>query len=742
MNTFMIVENEYKKELNKAYEGMFAQGNGYMSIRGSFEEGLEEANQNEIYVRTMKSVTTEIQRNTLSKFGTYVPTIMGHHPFLMDVIINLPYFLEFNIYINDEKVDMIHSKISNYSRQLNLKDGTLTREVTVTTQDNVKVIFKFERFASMACKHLFVQKVSYEVLEGSGRIYIESGINADITTNGFEHFKTVKLKEEKDYIACEVTTDLDFKVYTVTSMAAKSNTAAQITKEVVTKEGKCIAYRCEEEVKQGSKGELTKYSVMSTSRDLDNILFHENAVQILQEAMTASYEALYEKNKLAWDKKWESADVVVEGNDELQKALRFSIYHLLRSNNEEDYRMQVCAKGFAGEAYYGRYFWDSEIYLLPFYIYTNPEAARNMLLYRYHTLDGARKNAARYHCHGARYPWQSGLTGEEQCSLWEYADNEVHISADIAYAIMHYYKATDDYEFMAYYGAEILLETSRFWVDRVNEDAKGMYHLINVMGPDEYSPMTRDNAFTNRLVQYNLNSAVEMSLLIKEKSPKVYEELIKKLALKEEELEKFIDIANKLPIPYDKERDLYLQSADFEEYGEINIDEIWEDRNKAFGHFVTQEKIYRTKCIKQADVIALMTLFPEEFTDKQVETAYDYYLPYTTHDSSLSPAGHAFVANRIGKEEEGARYMAQTIAVDLSLEKRGTEDGIHIANCGCLWQLVINSFAGVKTARESDALSITPRLPKDIKSLSFPIMWKGSQKRITISENGAVVKVE
>lgn len=740
MNTFMMHESQYNKDLNKAYEGMFAQGNGYLSVRASFEEGLCDAPQNEVYTRTMKSVTTEIQRNPLSKFGTYIPTIMGHHPFLMDVIINLPYFMGFDIFINHEKIDMIHSNLIDYSRTLNLKDGTLTRKVTVRTKEGVKVAFTFERFASMDVKHLFMQKVSYEVLEGKCTIRVQAGINADITTNGLEHFKKIVLKEEEKFIACEVTTDLDFEVYTLAGFVVENENHNSI---YATKQGdKCIDYIYEAQVEQGNRNAFTKYSVVTTSRDLDQILFHESAVKMLKEAMMHSYEFLLEESKIVWDQKWEQSDIVVEGNEKLQQGLRFSIYHLLRSNNEEDYRVQICAKGFAGEAYYGRYFWDSEIYLLPFYIYTNPEAARNMLLYRYHTLDGARKNAQRYHCHGARYPWQSGLTGEEQCSLWEYADNEVHISADVAYAMMHYYKATGDYDFMAHYGIEILLETSRFWVDRVNVDQDGVYHLINVMGPDEYSPMTRDNAFTNRLVKYNLKSAVEMTELLKEKNSEIYQDLVTKLGLKEEELKHFEQIASSLLIPYDEERNLYLQSADFEEYGEINIDDVWTDRNKAFGHFITQEKLYRTKCIKQADVVALMTLFPEEFTDQQVESAYDYYLPYTTHDSSLSPGGHSFVANRIGRSSDVEKYLAQTLAVDLSLEKKGSEEGIHIANCGCLWQLVINSFAGIKTARETDELTICPNLPQTIKKLSFSMMWRGEKKRITISNEGKDIQID
>ena len=379
--------------------------------------------------------------------------------------------------------------------------------------------------------------------------------------------------------------------------------------------------------------------------------------------------------------------------------------------------------------------------MLPFFLYTTPSAARNFILYRYHTLEGARKNAARYHCRGARYPWQSALDGTEQCSLWEYADNEIHITADVAYGVMHYYRATGDEEFLQNYGLEILLETARFWTDRVDSDGKGGYNLLNVMGPDEYSPMTRNNAFTNRLVIENLRCAVSMAEKVHREAPDIYENLVQKINLQPEELSLFCQIAQRLPVPYDPERKLYLQSEDFESYADLDIEALWTDRSRAFGHFATQEKIYRSKCLKQADVIALMALFPGEFTEEQVASAYEYYMPLTTHDSSLSPAAHSLIANRLGRSEDVHRFLFQSMSVDMDVEKGGSEDGIHAANCGCLWQLVVNSFAGVKTAMESDTLTVVPRLPEGVTRIAFRIWWKGRQYRVEVTPEGKKISL-
>ncbi len=735
MCDFLLEETEYNPELNKTYEGLMAQGNGYLHIRGSFEEGLLDAPQNEEYMRTMKSVTTEVQQHPLSKCGTYLPLIMGKHPALEEVILNLPFFMDISLWADGEKMDMIHSKIRNYRRVLNMKNGHLTRSFVFETKKGCCLELTWERFASMARRHLFAQRVSCRVLSGAAELEWKSGINADITTNGRCHFQKTELNEEDGAISCLVTTDLDFQVLMKSALLFHHGNPEGTTEW----EEKRIYRTWHNRVTAGDEFSFCKFTVCGCSRDLEGS-FTDTVNMELENAKKSIYDALLVESADEWEKLWNNADVQIDGDEELQKGLRFSIYHLLRSNTGFDNRVQVCAKGFAGEAYYGRYFWDSEIYLLPFYLYTNPKAARSLVMYRYCTLDGARKNAARYHCRGARYPWQSGLTGEEQCSLWEYADNEVHITADVAFAVMHYYRATQDYDFLRDEGLEILLETARFWIDRIDWGADGICHLLNVMGPDEYSPMTCDNGYTNRMVKFNLESAVEMARLVRKESPESYNSLMRKIGFSEGELDLFQHSAASLPIPYDVKRDLYLQSADFEEYADIDINALWKDRSRPFGFFATQEKIYRSKCIKQADTIALMTLFPHEFTDSQVKTAYNYYKPMTTHDSSLSPAGHTIAANRIGCEEDVEQFLRQTLDVDLSPEKKGAEDGIHIANCGCLWQLAVNSFAGLDPASCADGLTLKPNLPKNISRISFRIFWHGEQRRVTVTRKS--VKVE
>lgn len=733
MDTFLLEENQFCKERVKAYEGLFAQGNGYMSVRGSFDEGLIDAPQNEEYDRMMKSVTTEIQRSPLSKWGVYVPTIMGYNPFLEEVILNLPYFLHFPILIDNQPLDLINCEVLNYSRALNIKNGTLNRKVTIKTKIGSVVGFEFERFASMKQKHLFVQRVEINVLKGNAKVKVAPSINADVTTNGRRHFCDIKTNASDNNLSLSLKTDLGFNV------CMKSHVECNKKLDWCSNGNDMVsAISAEINMYEGETIEFVKRNVLTTSRDCLNKDYETHAEEQLKKSLILNYENLFKENEVSWNEKWTNSDVVVTGDEELQKGLRFSIYHLLRSQNDDE-RVQICAKGFAGEAYYGRYFWDTEIYLLPFFIYTNPSAARKLLMYRYNTLNGAKKNAQKYNCKGARYPWQSAIDGTEQCSLWEYADNEVHITADVAFAVMHYYKATNDEDFLYNYGVEILLETARFWLDRVDSDGNGGYNILNVMGPDEYSPMTRNNAYTNFLVIDNLKNAVWAANKMKKDKPNLYKKILKKINFDELEIEKFKEVVDKLPIPYDEKRNLYLQSEDFESFADIDLNNLWKDKSRAFGHFVSQEKIYRTKCIKQADVIALMTLFPERFTDEQALVAYDYYMPLTTHDSSLSPAGHSQIAHRLGKDYDVKRFLNLALNVDLNTDKKGSEDGIHIANCACIWQLVVCGFAGFKTAIESETFKVTPRLPKGIEKIEFKFFWQGKQKKVEVSSKGAVI---
>lgn len=732
---WIISEEKFLVHQNKHFEGAFTTGNGYFSTRGSLEEGLCDDNQAQEYMRLPMNVTLEKSHKMLSKWGTYVPGIVGEHPLLKEVMVNLPWMLEWKIWFNDELLSMEKGTIDHYSRFLNMKNGTLNRSFVWKTKNGAEIQVMFERFISMDCDHLSVQQINMKVLKGSGTLRMATGINGNVRTNGFNHFTSYHSFVEKDFIGAEVITDKDCQV--VQAALIESNTPFEWA---VKEENNLIYYETENTIEENMSYEFTKLCAIATNRDIHNQNPLETVKKVLLENSSARYAQLQSKNAERWSELWDRCDIKIAGNDELQKAIRFSLYHMLRSNVRKDPRVAIDAKGHAGEAYFGRYFWDTEIYLLPFFLYTNHEAAKNLVLFRYNTLDGARQNARNYGYKGARFAWESGLTGEEQCPNWQYADHEIHITADIAYGLWHYYRSTNDIRFLIDYGFEMLIETARYWVSRVFEKESGHYELSGVMGPDEYSPLSKNNAFTNYLVKFNLEKALEASRLIKDFSPEHYSLLENKLLLSQKELQQFERVRNGLSIPKDEGRGLILQSEDFETYEDVNFDEVWPDRSKPFGHFVSQEKMYRSKCLKQADVLTLMMLFPHHFSMEELNEAYHYYEPITTHDSSLSPSTHSIIASWIGKREEAEQFFLKTVGIDLDLRKLGAADGIHIANAGGVWQAIVHGFAGVRNAIQSDHLELNPFLPSFAEEISFPFLWNGSCLHIAFNKD--ILKVE
>lgn len=734
-NLWFIEEKEFDIKKNKHYEGAFTQGTGYLSIRGSFEEGLTCEVQDEEYMRMPANVTLEKLRNPISKWGTYVPGIVGYHPLLHEEIVNLPFFLEFIVTFDEEKLDMNECSIEGYKRYLNMKNGVLTRVFIWNTKKGVRLQMNYKRYISMYEKNLCVQEINIKVLKGSGKVSIESGINANVRTNGYNHFNKINSKvANENVMVMETVTDTGCRVVESCRLSLPKffNYSIKEEKGRIYLDGYI-------EVNEGDNLNFIKLSSICTDRDLDTEDPYIRALKCLEDAENTSLDVIFERHEKIWHEKWNLADIKIKGDDISQIATRFSIYHLIRSNNEFDPRVAICAKGYAGEAYFGHYFWDTEIYLLPFFLYTNPSAAKNLMLFRYNTLKGAKENAAKYGYNGARYPWESSISGKEECPNWQYADNEIHVTADVVYGMWHYYKSYHDYDFLKNYAVDVFIETSRYWVQRVDKNSCGGYDLLGVMGPDEYTAFSKNNAYTNRMVKFNLEIAVETLNIIKNYNENDFYKVKERLGLTEDELILFLKIADSLKIP--RKDDLILQSEDFMEFADIDFNKVWKDRTKPFGHFVSQERMYRSKCLKQADVLAMMMLYPYDFTKDEIERAFSYYEPITTHDSSLSYVVHSIIANKINRYDEAEKFFRLACEIDINNEKGGASEGIHIANCGGIYQAIVYGFAGLESAIWSDELKLNPHLPSTWEYLEFSVIWKNEIYHIHI-ENCCKYKIE
>jgi len=423
-----------------------------------------------------------------------------------------------------------------------------------------------------------------------------------------------------------------------------------------------------------------------------------------------------------------------------QRAIRQAVYHLLRARST-DPRALNCAKGSTSEMYLGSVCWDMEIFFQPFYIYTQPALAKMTCLYRYMTLDGARRSAKSMNYPGARYPWQTDRYGNEVCPLFEYADHEIHISADVVIGIWHYFLNTQDTEFLYSQGLEIILETARYWTCRASKvRGRSGWHLYGVMGPDEYKPVSNNNAYTNFVVRESLRLAERVSKMCKADSPDVYKKLCDKIGFNENEFSLFNEIASGLPIPKDEDRHIIWQCDDFDTaYCEIDIEGLWKDKNKLFGFFTAQELRYRSKCLKQSDVIALMGLYTQAFTKEEMAASFDYYNPYTIHDSSNSLCHNAIVAACAGRPQTAYENWIKSIDIDFGERPRAGE-GIHFANVGGMWQEIVFGFAGMVNALGADTLTFNPCMPDEIESVSFQVIWKGIRVSVTVTRCKVVVR--
>lgn len=712
----VIVETGFDPARHRAYEGLFTQGSGYLHSRGSLEEPLEDSPQNTEYTRLPANVTSERFRAAVSKWGIYVPGVFGRHPLLNSEMINLPYFWWTRVWIDGRPVDVRGAAAARHKRTLDLANGVLCRELVWRAGPHAPAAtIHFERFISMAEPHLAMQRIRVEA-NAPVEVRIDCRIDADVRTNGFAHFNRPEVVAARHELRCELETDAGDAVTLLARVRAHAPLLAE--------DGMISAAA---RVEPGAPFVLERRTAVTTSRDRTR----RRAKDWLDAVEAESFETILERHAAAWAERWGRSAIVIEGDDEAQRAVDVAIHHLLRCHVPGDSRVAIDAKGYAGEAYWGRYFWDTEMFLLPFYLYTDPARARTLVDFRVQSLGGARRNAQRYGYAGARFAWESDAAGDECCPNWQYADHEVHVTADVAYGFAHYAAATGDDEFLSGPAGQVLVDGARYWMERI-DFRDGAPVLLGVMGPDEYTPISDNNAFTNRMVRFALEIAARFGGAA---------------GASEAERASWRRVAAELPIPH-RADGLVLQCDGFEQLAEPRFDRFWTDRGRTFGAQVSQERLYRSKCLKQADVLMLMALFPREFSDAEVRAAWEYYLPYTTHDSSLSAGVHCLLAARLGLADQAWEFWQRGAFLDLDVAGGGAAEGIHIAAAGAVWQMVVHGFAGVPSAMQAWGTGvpdggipqIAPHLPEHWRRVTFPIAWRGNRYEISVSHEGADVR--
>ena len=692
-------------------ETVFTIGNGYLGTRGAFEEWYPGE-----------------QRTT------FIHGVFDDAPVVFTELANAPDWTELQIFLAGERFTLTQGKILAYERTLDLQTATLHRDIRWESPKGLISHLVFERFASLDDIHLCGVRVFITPENYQGTIEIRSGLNGNADSLGFLHWDWLHQETTTNtaLLLCRTrATNIDLAIGFHQSL----RTSSRIARNSHWDAHKHPSLVSKVSVAQGELITAQKWVTLYTSRDDKNPM--EKCQKSLKRLSRLDWSSAYTAHCAAWKNEWDRCDVIIEGDDEAQLAVRFNIYHLLIAAPRTDELVNIGAKTLSGYGYRGHAFWDTEIFMLPFFTYTRPEIARNLLSYRWHNLAGARNKAIANGYKGAQFPWESAATGEEVTPTWVTnpkdrtkliriwtGDIEVHISADIAYAIWQYWQATHDDEFLARRGAELIIETARFWASRVEwQENLQRYEITDIIGPDENHDHVDNNVYTNAMARWNLQTAIETIGWMKHNQPQAWKLLSQSIQFDENEVSAWNHIIEHIYLPYDQKSRLIEQFEDYFARKDVDLATM-EPRSESIQSILGIAGASATQVLKQPDVLMLMYLLPELYDQETIRANYNYYSPRTdnTFGSSLGPSIQAIMACRVGDPAAYEHFMRAARA-DLVDVRNNASDGIHGASAGGLWQAVVFGFAGLRPSQAG--WQVHPVLPKAWTRLAFRIVIAG-----------------
>lgn len=733
-----IIEDQFVNENNYRNETLFSLGNGYIGLRGNFEEGnaklqgkgLEGTYLNGFYEKDV------------IKYGE----IAYGYPEYSQTMLNVTNAKIIQLFIDSEEFCMYEGELEDYCRVLSLKEGVLKRRVIWKSVMGKRVMIEIHRLVSLKYKNVAVIRYEIIPLNFHGRLRLISKLDGNVTN-----------------LVCEndprVGTGIKGKVLEVLSGEADQNRGVIVQKTEKSNMSLACAMvnRIETKCKytytsafQGSVAEveycfhalenekiiLYKYISYIDSREFHEDELASSAIKEAGKACAEGYERLAAEQKDFLDSFWYRTDVEIKGDPTLQQGIRFNMFHLLQSVGR-DGRTNIGAKGLTGEGYEGHYFWDTETYILPVFLYNNPEISRKLLECRYNVLDKARERARQVgHTKGALFPWRT-INGEECSANYPSGTAQYHIDADVAFAVKRYFEATLDEKFLLEFGAEILFETARLWADLGQFiPAKGGKFCINgVTGPDEYNAVINNNCFTNLMAKVNMEFAHKIVLWMETEHSEEYGRLVHKIALSKEEPAFWKKAADNMFIPYDNQLKIHLQDDEFLNRAPWDFENTQPENYPLLLHYHPLV-IYRHQVCKQADLVLALLMLGDQFTLEEKKRDYDFYEKCTTHDSSLSTSIFSIMASEIGYACKAYNYFTSTARMDLDDMHGNTRDGIHAANMAGTWMCVVNGFAGMRNY--SDILCFNPYLPANWESYRFKILYRGGLLDIMIEQDKTV----
>jgi len=728
IDPWLVTENGFHPDRSLVSESVFALANEFMGVRGYFEEGY--------------SGRTEPG----SFFNGIFEDEDTHHPaphigmaLRCHFLANAVDWLHARIKIAGEQLDLAKSKFSEFTRTLDMGAGTMTRSFVWTLKGGKQVRLTFQRFTSMVTPCLAGQRITLEAINFSGMAQVTMGLDFDVvqcTRRKRRLWPTVEMRFSGKTPAIVGRTErTGHRVFSAMHLHAPDD--AQIHR---TRTDRMIGYNVKIRLAKGKPVSLDKMAVHATEKSpkVSNARFWQRALDLTAQYARMTYDQALSGHMTYWRAQWDMLDVVIEGSPADQQAVRFAIYHLSQIKHGVDSDLNIAAKGLSGEDYEGHTWWDTETYCLPFYLFNNPKAARDLLVWRHARLPQARRRAVEMDLQGARYPMDT-IDGTESSRSWQNGDLEIHVPMAVSFGIWHYVLLTQDKEFLYNEGIEMLLEVARFMASRGQwSQTSGGFGFWCVVGPDEFHFAVHNNYYTNilakKMFEYTLSVIAEM----KKEAPVELANAAKKVNLRPREPTNWAKMARKMILLQDKKTGVFEHFENYFDMPHIDCDSIDPADFPLIKHWCYY-RIFRWDMIKQPDTLLALFLFSHDYTAAEKLANYEYYEPRCIHESSLSPAIHSILAAEVGKNTLAATYWNHAARLDLDDYNRNTSNGLHTTSMAATWMNVVYGFGGMRS--DGKLLSFRPNMPKMWKAFSFKILYRGSILEVAVDKTSATFRV-
>ena len=724
-NSWSIIEEGFKPENIKSSESIFSLGNGAMGQRANFEEYYSGDTFQGSYIA-----------------GVYYPdkTRVGWwkngYPEYFAKVLNAPSWIGINVVVNDVILDLNTCKsISNFRRELNMKEGWLSRSFTATLKNDVEISVKSQRFLSITQEEIGAIKYQISPLNCDAHISFEPFLDGNIVNQDknwddkFWNILSIFSEESSAFLEAE-TMKTRFKTCTFMHNQCMLNGARVHPIFLEKNHHQKIDHIYQMSVDKGSTFTIEKIGGYISDRKHNNVL--RDAKSAIEIASKKGFKVLLDEQAQAWKKIWQMADITIEGDVKAQQGIRFNIFHLNQTYSGNDPLLNIGPKGFTGEKYGGSTYWDTEAYCLPFYMATkSPNVAKNLLEYRFKHLEKAIENAQKlgFNSGAALYPMVT-MNGEECHNEWEITFEEIHRNGAIAFAIYNYQRYTGDTSYTYSNGIYVLIAITRFWYQRFNfSQQKKKYVMLGVTGPNEYENNINNNFYTNYIAKWCMDFTINTLNILKDENIQTYNKVTAKSNLYQHEIDDIKSMSKSIYFPYSKEHGVYLQQDGFLDKSLTPVSEISSDERPINQHW-SWDRILRSPYIKQADTLQAFYFFENDFSIDELEKHYDFYEPLTVHESSLSPCVHSIQASKLGRMNQAYEFYLQTSRLDLDDYNCEVHEGLHITSMAGTWMSIVEGFGGMRI--KNGQLNFFPKIPKQWKSYSFKINFRGKILKVSV----------